>query len=87
MSIVLKLFLTMKKAITPMRPAGKCILIQLIKSDLSWIGFFTKLLSRKGPFKCYVTQIGVGVVRFSGKKRGCQIFWKKALRRCNVQRY
>ena len=23
----------------------------------------------KGPFKCYVTQMGVGGVRFSGKKR------------------
>ena len=23
----------------------------------------------KGPFKCYVTQVGVGGVRFSGKKR------------------
>ena len=32
----------------------------------------------KGPFKCYVTQMGVGGVRFSGKK---------ALRRCNVQCY
>ena len=32
----------------------------------------------KGPFKCYVTQMGVG---------GCLIFWKKALRRCNVQCY
>ena len=31
-----------------------------------------------GPFKCYVTQMGVG---------GCLIFWKKALRRCNVQCY
>ena len=34
--------------------------------------------SDKGPFKCYVTQMGVG---------GCQIFRKKALRRCNVQCY
>ena len=32
----------------------------------------------KGPFKCYVTQMGVG---------RCQIFLKKALRRCNVQCY
>ena len=32
----------------------------------------------KGPFKCYVTQMGVGGVRFSGKK---------ALRRCKVQCY
>ena len=32
----------------------------------------------RGPFKCYVTQMGVG---------GCLIFWKKALRRCNVQCY
>ena len=32
----------------------------------------------KGPFKCYVMQMGVG---------GCLIFWKKALRRCNVQCY
>ena len=32
----------------------------------------------KGSFKCYVTQMGVG---------GCQIFRKKALRRCKVQRY
>ena len=31
----------------------------------------------KGPFKCYVTQMG----------GGCQIFLKKALRRCNVQCY
>ena len=31
-----------------------------------------------GPFKCYVTQLEVG---------GCQIFWKKTLRRCNVQCY
>ena len=23
----------------------------------------------KGPFKCYVTQMGVGGVKFSGKKR------------------
>ena len=23
----------------------------------------------RGPFKCYVTQMGVGGVRFSGKKR------------------
>ena len=23
----------------------------------------------KGPFKCYVTQMGVGGLRFSGKKR------------------
>ena len=37
-----------EKTIIPMRPAGKCIHIQLIKRDLSWIGFFTKLLSRKG---------------------------------------
>ena len=29
--------------------------------------------------KCYVTQMRVGV--------GCQIFWKKALRRCKVQCY
>ena len=47
-SIVLKLFLTMKNTIIPIRPAGKCIQIQFIKSDLSWIGFFTKLLSRNG---------------------------------------
>ena len=33
----------------------------------------------KGPFKCYVAQMGVG--------GGCLIFWKKALRRCNVQCY
>ena len=45
-SIVLKLFLTMKNTIFPIRPAGKCIQIQFIKSDLSWIGFFTILLSR-----------------------------------------
>ena len=25
--------------------------------------------SDKGPFKCYVTQMGVGGVKFSGKKR------------------
>ena len=31
-----------------------------------------------GLFKCYVTQMGVG---------GGLIFWKKALRRCNVQCY
>ena len=30
-----------------------------------------------GPFKCYITQMGVGCVKFSGKK----------LRRCRVQRY
>ena len=45
-SIVLKLFITMKNTIIPIRPAGKCIQIQFIKSDLSWIGSFTKLLSR-----------------------------------------
>ena len=32
----------------------------------------------RGPFKCYVTKMGWGV---------CHIFWKKALRRCKVQRY
>ena len=32
----------------------------------------------QGPFKCYVTQLGVG---------GCQVFRKIALRRCNIQRY
>ena len=32
----------------------------------------------RGPFKCYVTQMGVG---------GCLIFWGKALRWCNVQCY
>ena len=32
----------------------------------------------KGPFKCYVTQMGVG---------GCPIFRKKALRRCKFQCY
>ena len=31
-----------------------------------------------GPFKCYVTQMGVGCVRFSGKK---------VLQRCKVQCY
>ena len=36
------------------------------------------LCYHKGPFKCYVTQMGWG---------GCQIFRKKALRRCNVQCY
>ena len=35
-------------------------------------------LTNRGPFKCYVTQMGVGV---------CLIFWKKTLRRCNVQCY
>ena len=35
------------------------------------------VLCDKGPFKCYVTQMGVG----------CQIVWEKALRRCKVQRY
>ena len=35
------------------------------------------VLRIKGPFKCYVMQMGVG---------GCQIFQKKALRRCNVLR-
>ena len=34
-------------------------------------------LNGMGPFKCYVTQRGVGG----------QIFQKKALRRCKVQRY
>ena len=33
---------------------------------------------QRGPFKCYVTQMGVG---------GYQIFRKKALRRCKVQCY
>ena len=33
---------------------------------------------QQGPFKCYVTQMGVG---------GGQIFRKVALRRCNIQRY
>ena len=32
-SIVLKLFLTMKNTIFPIRPAGKCIQIQFIKRD------------------------------------------------------
>ena len=32
-------------------------------------GFILELFFSKGPFKCYVTQMGVGVVRFSGKKR------------------
>ena len=35
----------------------------------------------RGPFKRYVTQMGVG------GGGGCQIFWKKALRRCKVQCY
>ena len=34
----------------------------------------------KGPFKCYVTQMGVG-------GGGCKIFRKKALRRYKVQCY
>ena len=34
------------------------------------MAFYSKLtLVFMGPFKCYVTQIGVGGVRFSGKKR------------------
>ena len=36
-----------------------------------------KIMIYKGPFKCYITQRGVGG----------QIFQKKALRRCKVQRY
>ena len=36
-----------------------------------------RYLYTKGPFKCYVMQMGVGGL----------IFWKKALRRCNVQCY
>ena len=31
--------------------------------------FWYTLLLTKGPFKCYVTEMGVGGVRFSGKKR------------------
>ena len=38
----------------------------------------TSLIPTKGPFKCYVMQMGVGE---------CQLFRKKALRRCKVQRY
>ena len=30
----------------------------------------------EGPFKCYITQMGGGL-----------IFWKEVLRRCNVQCY
>ena len=40
--------------------------------------FFYRSHRPKGPFKCYVTQLGVG---------GCQVFRKIALRRCNIQRY
>ena len=36
------------------------------------------MLPCRGPFKCYVTQWGVG---------GCQVSRKKALRRLTVQRY
>ena len=42
-------------------------------------GFVCSHVCLGGPFKCYVTQMGVGGV--------CQNSQKKALRRCKVQRY
>ena len=48
--------------------------------QLNSIDLFFESTRCKGPFKCYVTQMGVG-------GGGCLIFWKKALRRCNVQCY
>ena len=45
---------------------------------LIWVNRHISLY--KGPYKCYVTQYGMG---------GCQISWKKVLRRCviNVTRW
>ena len=43
-----------------------------------WLHRFDVILQSMGPFKCYVTQMGVG---------RCLIFQKKALRRCKVQCY
>ena len=53
------------------------ILVNLYRSIIESI--FNRVDNGMGPFKCYVTQMGVG--------GGCLIFWKKALRRCNVQCY
>ena len=49
----------------------------IIKSSSNLV---STLFTSKGPFKCYIMQVGVGVggVAFSGKKD---------LRRCKVQRY
>ena len=33
-----------EKTISQMQPAGKCIEMQLMKSDLSWIGFFCEIV-------------------------------------------
>ena len=35
----------------------------------SRMSFSSDQVTGKGPFKCYVTQMGVGGVRFSGEKR------------------
>ena len=41
--------------------------ITLLQNNLLLFGL--GLVISTGPFKCYVTQMGVGGVRFSGKKR------------------
>ena len=50
------------------------ILLNLVKSCKKNSYYYRQINSMTmtmtmGPFKCYVTQMGVGGVRFSGKKR------------------
>ena len=54
----------------------KCRLVTFSKKTSSPIIYYRRFCV-VGPFKCYVTQMGVGG----------QIFQEKALRRCKVKRY
>ena len=59
-----------------------CIIIHIIEPVGSLVSIIGKDPYQdrlgKGPFKCYIMQMGVG---------GCKLFREKALRRSKVQRY